>query len=383
MPPRSRPGEIPKPVVQKGRFGCMPLNAFTLSCLHQGHADCLIGFRDSVETLALKNHTTLQVSEGRKKMPLSLTGRFFNGYSDALYRGHLPEVLLAAPSAERLPELLADVTEYIEKLAKLGFFIPRKQPIQRDAVGELIPCTVLSGGGLLFSRFITGLMSGLRSLRQDHPSVNEEICVRILGRFVRGFLGDETMDTTQEDHIGTPAITRTSLSAFPLAIRIAGGDLWTQSTIQNVLTAHGLTVTVENQGRNTPERLEFQNALWRVSHVILPCLVNQNLLSEQEAQTLGPQLQAGIWTIGVKRAALAESEKPVPSKITAPIASKPATTRNATRKPNSNQTPGVLGWGDVAIMAGLNGYAKDLNLPKESLLFENLTQRLLAYCQRD
>jgi hypothetical protein len=383
MPPRSRPGEIPKPIVQKGRFGCLPLNTFTLSCLHQGHADCLIGFRDSEETLALKNRAALQVSEGRKKMTIALTGRFFNGYSDALYRGHLPEVLLAAPSAERLPELLADVTEYIEKLAKLGFFIPRKQPMQRDAVGELIPCTVLSGGGLLFSRFITGLMSGLQSLRHEHPSVNEEICVRILGRFVRGFLGDEAMDTTQEGDTGAPSEAPPSLSAFPLAIRIAGGDLWTQSTIQNVLAEHGLTVTVENQGSNTPERLEFQNALWRVSHVILPHLVNQNILSEQDAQTLEPQLQAGIWTIGVKRAALAEFEKPVPSKTSTPITSKRTTTKNTARKLNSSRAPSALSWGDVAIMAGLNGYAKDLNLQEESLLFENLTQRLLACCQRD
>jgi hypothetical protein len=356
----------------------MPLNSFTLSCLHHGHAECLIGFRDSKETLALKNNATVQVSEGRKKRLLTLTGRFFNGYSDALYRGHLPEVLLAAPSADRLPELLADVTEYIEKLAKLGFFIPRKQAVQRDTVGELIPCTVLSGSGLLFSRFITGLMSGLQSLRHEHPSINEAICVRVLGRFVRGFSEGETMEASLECITDAPAGTTPSLSAFPKNLRIAGGDLWTQSTIQNVLAAHGLTVSVENQGSNSPERLEFQNALWRVSHVILPHLVNQRLLSEEEAQTLEPQLQAGIWRVGVKRAALTESEMPVTSKKSASTASKRATIKVATRKASGSRTPLPMGWGDVAIMAGLNGYAKDLNLPKESLLFENLTRQLLA-----
>ncbi|WP_373531260.1 hypothetical protein [Vampirovibrio sp.] len=379
MPPRSRPGEVPKPIVRKDSFGCLPLNAFTVSCLHQGHADCLIGFRDSEETLAFKNRTSLQVSQGQNKITIPLAGRFFNGLSDALYRGHLPEVLLAAPSADLLPDFLADITEYIEKLAKLGFFMPRKQLIQRDAVAELIPCIALTGGGLLFSRFITGLMASLRGLRHEHPSIDEETCLRILGRLVRGFVSDESHQAGISD---TTAGSVLSLSPFPQALRIAGGDLWTQSTIQTVLAAHGLTVSVESQGQNTPERLEFQNALWRVSHVILPNLVQQQLLSETEAQALAPQIQAGIWTIGVKRAALGEFEKPEQPKISPKSQSKGATSK-AAHSGASKPAPSALGWGDVAIMAGLNGYAKELNLPAESHLFETLTQQLLTFCQQE
>lgn len=369
MPPRSKPGELPKPVLKQGNIGGLPVNVLTLSGLHHGRIHCLLGFRDTEQTRQLKNRSGFHLVKNRKKVTILLDGRFFNGYSDALYRGQLPEVILAAPSADLLPDYLNDFVDYVEKLAALGFFLPKKQLLQRDAVSELIPCTILVGGGLLFSRFITGLLSALKALRHEYPSLDEQTRLRILGRFVRGFpvAGDP-------DAFSGPATlpvlgASASLIDFPCTIRIAGGDARTQARIQAVLLAQGIDTAIEGQSERAAERLELENALWRLSDVILPGLVSRELLSPAEAEALAPKLREGIRTIGLRREVLSNSEQPVPSGVMKKASG------------TSKHPEPVLGWGDVAIMAGLNGYARDLNLTDEIRLFEKLTQQVLSCCQ--
>ena len=310
MPPRSKPGELPKPVLQAGGFGALPVNALTLSGLHQESLDCLLGFRDSEQTLSLKARSSFQLVSGKSKANLSLAGRFFNGYSDALYRGQLPEVILAAPSAELLPELLKDLIDYIEKLAVMGFFIPGKQLIQKDAVGTLIPCTILAGGGLLFSRFITGLMTGLKALRHEHPSLDDELRLRIVGRFVRGFPAADYAEVMTQPFIQDLTGSNAPLCTFPQKILIAGGEPRTRHTIQSTLGNRGIQVLLEEQGQNPTEKLEFENALWRLSKVIVPGLIANAVISETEASKLLPRLEQSVWTIGMQRAALKEPGKP-------------------------------------------------------------------------
>lgn len=371
MPPRSKPGELPKPVLKTGVVGALPVNALTLSGLHQETVECLLGFRDNEQTLSMKARSSFHLTEGKKKTTVSLSGRFYNGYSDALYRGQLPEVILAAPAAELLPDFLNDFVDYIEKLAVMGFFIPGKQLIQKDAVGELIPCTILTGSGLLFSRFITGLMAGLKALRHEHPALDDAMRLRIVGRFVRGFPGADQPETITETLTQSIQSSSVPLCAFPQKLRIAGGDNRTQHIIQSTLGNRGIQVTIENQSPNPAEKLELENALWRLSDAILPGLIAEKILSESEAKTIKPQLTESIWTIGLKRAALNEADRP--------------TAKEKGKKAEKVAKPTLpkLGWGDVAIVAGLNVYAKELNLPEESKLFEKLTQQVLSCCQTE
>ncbi len=370
MPPRIKQGEVPKPILKKGTLGGLPFNALTTACLQAGHTDCIIDFGQPESLPTLRAASSVQIGKGRQKFTVDLNGRFYNSYSDALYRGQLPEVILTAPSAERFPDYILAFTGYIEQLAKLGFFLPRKQIIQRDPVTELIPCTILTGEGLLFSRFITELMINLKTLQYEHPSLSDDIRMRIIGRFVRGFW-DSSHGPSELD-LGPITAKLNALPIVPTQVSIAGGDLWTQGTIQTVLNSHGLQVKIPLQNDNAPERLEFQNALTRVSTVILPALITLDVLSESEVASLAPKIQEGIWTIGIKREALSESEKPAKSgkgsKSKSQPASKPANPR--------------LGWSDVAIMAGLNHYAQTLHLSEESQLFGQLTQKLFSYCQQ-
>lgn len=371
MPPRSKPGELPKPILRSGGFGALPVNALTLSGVHHEQVDCLLGFRDNEQTLSLKARSSFQLTEGRKKITVSLSGRFFNGYSDALYRGQLPEVILAAPPADLLPEFLKDCIDYVEKLAVMGFFIPGKQLIPKDAVGTLIPCIILAGNGLLFSRFITGLMAGIKALRHEHPSLDDELRLRLVGRFVRGFPATEQAGMITQPLTQILQGSSAPLCPFPKKLFIAGGDTRTQSIIQTTLGNRGIQVVLENQSPNPAEKLEFENALWRVSEVILPGLVANQILSEAEGKTLLPRLKESIWRIGLKRAALNQTDQ-----------------GNVSKKPEKGRKTGTLqppqlGWGDVAIVAGLNGYAKALNLTEESQLFETLTRQLLTCCQSE
>ncbi|WP_303673827.1 hypothetical protein [Vampirovibrio chlorellavorus] len=370
MPPRIKQGEVPKPILKKGIMGGFPFNALTTACLHAGYTDCVIDFGSPESSPSLRAASSVQIGKGRQKITVDLGGRFYNSYSDALYRGQLPEVILAAPSATRFPDYILSFTDYIEQLAKLGFFVPRKQVLQRDPVTELIPCTILTGEGLLFSRFITELMSSLKTLQREHPSLSDDIRMRIIGRFVRGFW--DSSYSPGEPDLGPISAKLDTLPQVPTHISIAGGDLWTQGTIQTVLQSRGLQVKIPLQNDNAPERLEFQKALTRVSTVILPALIRLDMLSESEAASLAPKIQEGIWTIGIKRDVLSESEKTAQpdkhSKAKSPQASKPALPQ--------------LGWSDVAIMAGLNHYAQTLHLPEESQLFGQLTQKLFSYCQQ-
>ncbi len=384
MPPRSKPGELPKPVVQKDAVGAMPLNALTASSLHQGVTQSLIGLRDSEQSQSLKTNTCLSLSDGKKKLSLALSGRFFNGYSDALYRGQLPEVLFLAPSAELLPECLQNIVDYIERLATLGFFIPKKMVSHRDAVSELLPCIVLIGNGLLFSRFMTGLTQAFKYLLHEHPSLTEAVRLKILGRFVRAFpasAAQEIPNTATQQH---PLSHKLPLVQFPQHFRMAGGDIQTQTVIQSVLGRQGILMSVENHSANPVERLELQNAFWRFSQVILPALVDHNHLSAKEAKALSPKIEQGIQVIGLKRAALSEAENlqhwtQSQSSAKSPSKAKKAAVEKNTQAslPSENR----LNWNDVAIVAGLTGYARALNLSEESQLFGQLAQQLIACCE--
>lgn len=368
MPSRAKPGELPKPVLQSDQLGCLPVNPLTVSYLARGHAELLIGLRDTEETQALKRKPVIHVAsnETPDDGTLSLEGRIFNGYSDALYRGRLPETILAAPATALWAECLKDFMEYLEKLLALGFFMPRKQLAKRDPVSELIPCIIMSGDGLLFSRFISQLTRKMGSLAYEHPELDETVRIQILGRFMRGLPSGEAgqiSPTAGNTGEMTPGI-------FPIAevatsIRVAGGNPETRKTVQRTLSAYGLNAEVENGVRNSVERLEFENALWRITHVVFPTLLAHRRLSPEEVRTLAGRVEESILTIGKKRKAFRESEPASPLRGSLPIV--PA------------NPPSPVAQEDTAILNGLSHYADALGLPEEKALFEMISDNLSGH----
>ncbi|MCE3236078.1 MAG: hypothetical protein K0Q50_2258 [Vampirovibrio sp.] len=381
MPPKHKSGELPKPIIQRGQFGCLPLNALTVSYMALGHSRVILGFRDTAETEAFKQRPTVQVQTGKQKESLSLNGKFFNGYSDALYRGCLPEVILAAPSAEKLSDFLKDFVEYMGKVLAMGFFMPKKHIIQRDPVEDLIPCTILYGNGLLFSQFVTRLVRELKGLEHEHPELNDAMRLKVLGRFVRSVpAADEESLFTQED---LAVLSGRSINVLPVPrhIRIAGGNRQTQRAIQDVLSAHGLITIIENQVHNPVERLEFENALRRISTMILPTMAERKLVTAMELKKLAVQIEQGILRIGQKRMAFEETETLSSGK---PAAKSKASSVKSTAKKEAqsvSRSGRCLGIEDLAILTGLSHYAETLGLNEEQQLFRRLATQVEVSCQ--
>lgn len=383
MPPKHKSGELPKPVIQRGQFGCLPLNPLTVSYLALGHSHAILGFRDATETEAFKQRPVLQAQTGKRKETLSLEGRFFNGYSDALYRGCLPEVILVAPAMDKLSDFLKDFVEYLGKVLAMGFFMPKKYVIQRDPVEDLIPCTILCGNGLLFSRFVTGLVRELKGLAHEHPELDEAMRLKVLGRFVRSVpAGDEDALFTQSD---LTVLNGRSVTVLPVPrhIRIAGGNRQTQRAIQEVLSACGLITIIENQVHNPVERLEFENALRRIATIVLPALAERKLVSAKELKKLVSQVEQGILHIGQKRLAFEENEKLQGSVPV--VKAKSSAGQSASGKGAESASRSGPSWSneDVAILTSLSHYAETLELDAERQLFTRLAQQVEAGGQQD
>jgi hypothetical protein len=265
----------------------------------------------------------------------------------------------------------------------MGFFLPKKYVVKRDPVDDLIPCTILAGGGLLFSRFMTGLMQALKGMECDYPVLDETMRLKIVGRFVRGLLG--TDDETRLVELGLSSQPGRIMPrvAAPNRIRIAGGNPQTQAIIQSVGCLHGLAVYVENQARNAVERLEFEDALWRISTVIVPALAARKLLSASEAKTMTVRAEQSIVMIGQRRQAFEESEQ---SDIMQGIRSgwtKKGTlskTGKDSKAGGSNQPDTLLSKEDMAVLSELGYYADVLGLSEEKSLFDHLASQVERCC---
>lgn len=415
MPSRGKRGQPPKPAVRAGALGYAPLNALSASYLVAGYGDAVLAFRDpdlkgerapamlrvqkdlpEKPTKAKSAKIVTEVSSAEcKEIPLAGVG--FNGYTDAFYRGRLPEVILAFPAMNALTDFLANYSEALEQLLALGFFVPKKELLPADPVTELMPCFILAGSGLLFSRLMTGLVHYLHELQNTYPFLDDAIQTRLLGQFVRG-VPDEalmlnapasTRKKTTEDKASDIDNSASLLwddadcqsylladvpkTVFPWRepvqrFRIAGGTPAVQQRIQTVMAAHGLTVSIESRTRNAVERLEFENAWKRLSSVVLPALAEKNAWPSELLQAWMQQTQLGIMAIGRLRQAFDSTDSTdnlLPCVIT------PKTSKNQGLKEGGPIRPE-----DRAMVTDLDQYALMLGLDKERLLFQELAAHL-------
>jgi hypothetical protein len=373
MPPRTKSGELPKPMIRPGSLGCLPLNPLTLAYLYAEQCDLLLGYRDTVETDGFKRRPSVSVQIGAKRQTLSLDGKFLNGHSEALYRGVLPEVLLVAPDEAHLNDVLRDFLDYLQNIVSMGFFYPKKLLARRNPVEEHIPCTILTGNGLFFSQFITRLVRELDSLGQEFPVLDESTRQQIIERFVRGI--PDAGSAKQErwldvESLEVPVGRVVTLPQAPNVIRIAGGSAHTQNTIQTVLAAHGLIAIPETQSRNSVERLEFENILWRLSTVIMPVLA----ASAEEKKQLTPKVAAGVLSIGRHRQAFNESDniEQLLNRFNPPAKKTKSTAKSTIERGVDQQVTGS----DANLLRGLGQAAAALGLGEEQHLYESLAQRI-------
>jgi hypothetical protein len=416
MSPRGKRLPPPKPIVRSGALGYAPLNALSASYLVAGYGDTVLGFRDP-EFRAEKAPTLLQVKKDShlRDLPLGdlplgevpLAGAAFNGYADALYRGRLPEVVLSFPAVAALPDFLAGFAEYLEQLLALGFLIPpdgvSRPPFGKEALRQaddplaaLVPCFVLAGSGLLFSRFITGLVHYLQDLKGRYAFSDEEtLRTGLIARFVRALPDESALRGDRLPDEGSPGagtvwedadcqarpLDEVTGRPFPWRepvrrFRIAGGNQATQRRVQSVMAAHGLGVSVAAHAGNAVERLEFENAWRRLSTVVLPALARRDGWSKERLKQYVQRTRAGLVAIGRLRQAFGPVED-----ISAPMSG-----TSGKRPANPIRSP-IAGVSSIApdaricpedriILSDLDQYALMLGLNEERALFRELAGHL-------
>ena len=337
--------ELPKPVIKPGSLGFSPLNTLSLSYIAQGHGNAILGYVEDPRNAVYKEHPTLTLKAGKSSTSYSLVGVFFTGLADALYRGKLPQVVIATPNPTELKAFLNEFLDYVEKMVTLGFTLGKSNPVD-----DLVPCFVIASTGVFFSSFLTQLSRNL----ENTPDIDARMRAHILGRFCRGFIVCPENDTHATQPVGRQVELVTDLTR---RIKIAGGDERTQAIVQQVLSAHQLVTVIENSVQNPAERLEFENALWRTSGVILPTLKAEKVFSARQTKELQGKLNETILEIGKKRHAFEELDDldSITGRSPYPKAAKSA-----------GPTAESLSLGDAAILGGLKLYADLLNLNTET-----------------
>jgi hypothetical protein len=352
-------------MVKPGVVGFYPIKPLNLSYIHSGYSDLVIGAHDLPDTKHLKQHPSVVIQQGKSKETLDLTGKVFNGFSDAFYRGRLPQVFVALPDAGAIFHFLDEFFDYLEKLYSLGFFLQKKDPMAApvDPVDQYIPCFLLGSNGIFYSSFLKKLAESLENI----PQIDELTERKILSKFCRGiFEPNDWRPFTK----GAPVELEEARH-----IRLAGGSPVTQSTIQYILKARGLSVTIEDKAENPVERLELENALRRSVEGFLPALNREGHLSESEAEAYQRCIQDTITSIGRVRKAFGAEES------ADWLLGKPAKPASKGKSGATPMTPHVIP-GDSSILSSLIKYAEILNLEQEKEGFQALKTKVLEQLRK-
>jgi hypothetical protein len=314
------------------------------------------GVVEPENTLLCKSKAQVQLFiSARKSEPLALKGKLFNGLSDAFYRGQLPEVILVCPPDEERINFLNDLADYLEQLAAMGFFSAKLPP---ERVALYVPCFVLLGHGVWFSRMLAMLAGFLKDLKYHALPLPTEVQQAILERFVRGSAPDADWAVTEE-------AMHFELTPVPQVLRLGGGSPMARRLIEEALVSYGWGVDIEDSAHNPAERLELQGAAWRLSSVVIPGLAAQKMLSQAEAKRLTPLVQQAILSIGRQRQAFTQAEEIVT----------PKTKAKGSLTAAKDLTVGLAG---EELLRGLSAYAAALGLSQEKEIFDHLAERVAA-----
>lgn len=349
-------GEPPKPVVKAGTLGFYPVKPIALSYLYGGMADVVVGQKDADETLYLKEHPNLTFQEGQNNTTFSTAGKVYNGFSDAFYRGMLPQTFVAMPDVGSVNHFIDEFLDYFEKLVSLGFFLSKNTLLEPavDPVDQLVPCFVVASHGIFYGNIIRKMNDSLSNI----PSVSDAMRQKVLSRFTRGIMSPGEQPYFQKGKPIEPEPAR--------SIKIAGGNAGTQKTIVYILRAHGLEVSLEDRVENPVERLELENALWRVFHGILPALNQDGQISSKEVQEYQTRIKQTVKLLGRHIKAFEEQES-----------MEAVLSDTSGFSPKSGMTRPSLMPGDSTLLGSLSRFAETLHLEEEKESLQLLKHKVL------
>ncbi len=340
---------LPKPTVHPGVLGFYPLNAFSLSCIAQEMGDRILDYTSPLQTEMPQTKSSYKIVAGKKSTKLDLNDIYYPSFTQALYRGKLPQVVLSMPKANGLPGFMKNVLDYIDTMLTLGFI---REPKDVDTV---MPVMVMVTNGVFFSQFIAKLTHQLNLFE----NITNEHIEAITNRFVRGnFTNWHAEDLT----LCEPQ----PIMAVPNRIKIAGGSQQNRELVQSVLSLNGIITVVENRVSNASARLELESAISRIINVMLPRFESAKLVKPALVKKMEKSILSSVLSLGYKTEAFDVSEGAMD--IGASFA--------ATSKTKSLDAIPALQPEDQLVLMGLNHVAAQHGTDADKDLFRSLTQKL-------
>ncbi|HWN96337.1 MAG TPA: hypothetical protein VNT99_14995 [Methylomirabilota bacterium] len=237
--------------VREGTIGIVPAGALGVAFFYQltrGLAD-IDGSIFFVERAGSKSAEALK---HKGEMLVAAAGQIHRLPTAELLRGDLlelfekdalPEVLLAGPNPDQLPELLGTVVRWLERAHAQG------------ELAELdLPLLVLASNGIYYQRLRQQFIEQLEesTLLGRLPDLWPDLMPRIVGRLLRGV----TIQTGLRDGSGAEAVYHPGPRGIT---RLAGGDEKVRARARELLCARGGWFELAQHSSAT--RLEFDKGM--------------------------------------------------------------------------------------------------------------------------
>ena len=298
MAPKNGKPEKAKPPEAKlevGGLGMYPLTAMGVYGVEAGKVDRLVGRKgdSAVEGYKRSKKATVNLDSGT--VDVDLTEKVYDGIADAFYRGKLPEVLVCTMPPKGLDEFVEALVDFFDKLRALGFLLNGTTQLE-----TFVPCFVVATNGIFFSNLLKLLEHRLVAMPGLEPATLEAI----LNRFTRGVFDVIELNELSSLY-GQGSVLQSKL---PQRCRLGGGNFEAQMTTQAIMSQHGFIASLETQSDNPAERLELENALFRINTSIVPLLESQSKYSEKSASALRKALHTAFVAIGEKRKVFSVAE---------------------------------------------------------------------------
>ena len=262
-PGKRQKSETQQAMVQPNTIGFYPFNRLALTALAHHNASVILASPEDPFLTAYKHQQDVVLN---KKHTVNLTNRVFNGFSDAFYRGKLPELVVVSADMTRIPEFLESFLDYMEKLCSLGFFSDEDSLDSAEQLDSYIPQIIVASYGIVYSVILQHLQTALDNMGALTPWQRE----RLSQKLCRGVLTSEPMGYYQQ-------LNEPGMFDHPIQLMLAGNkSLYTLKSTQ-LLEQFNIAHQFNPNGELGIYEIELQLAYQHCVSTIVPLLKAQGI----------------------------------------------------------------------------------------------------------
>ncbi len=286
-------------VVQFGEVGFYPYNSLSVSALFHSQAERIIGAKEDPITQKQRNLSEIKVS-GKS---LSIEKKLMGGFTDAFYRGKLPELIIVTSGMMETPEFIEEYLDFLEKLCILGF-LSEPELEEVSLLDRYVPQLIIASYGMVYNVILQKLETALETMAQISPRNKDRLVQKI----------SRAMFTNPDEGYDLSLVPLT-LFKKPVALNLAGSkSIYTVKTTQ-LLEKYKIPCQFNPNGKLGILEWELNQAYKHLTHRIIPLLQLQEAAMDLKdtdvtalMETLGQKLGVlpGLTTLA------SSSKNPVP-----------------------------------------------------------------------